>query len=163
MDEAVGNRAVAFRVAHMPALRLAGLLRRYAASPDAMHLLGEQWREFSHGPGGRIMDAGATLYGVHRGLFDTREDEYFSGVEIGSADEIPPPLTELLLPSHVTCAVIEHTGPVQDISQTTSKFLREAGCRLPKERSFDLIERYGKNFDPQAARGDIQLIIPVEA
>lgn len=146
----------------MPALRLAGFPRRYPASPDAMQLLGKQWQEFSHGPGGRIMDAGATLYGVHVGLFETPEDEYFSGVEIGPAEAIPAGLTELRLPPH-TCAVIEHPGPVQDISQTTSKFLREAGCRLEKERSFDLIERYGKNFDPQAARGDIQLIIPVEA
>lgn len=146
----------------MPALRLAGLLRRYPATPDAMQRLGKQWQEFSHGPGGRIMDARATLYGVHAGLFDTREDEYFSGVEIGPAEAVPAGLSELRLPP-LTCAVIEHPGPAQEISQTTSIFLREGGRRLAQVRPFDMIERYGKNFDPQAARGDIQLIIPVEA
>lgn len=154
------------RIAHMPAVRLAGLAARYPATPEAMRLLGAQWQQFSRGPGGRIMHAGATMYGVHIGLFgDSGEDEYFSGVEIDERQQVPDGLMERVLPA-VTCAVAGHEGTVGEISHATSHLLREvipaANRRLAANRPFDLIERYGKDFDPVSARGGIQLIIPVE-
>jgi len=154
------------RIALMPALRLVGLSRRYPATPEAMQLLAQQWQEFSRGPGGRIMDQGGTMYGVHIGLFgDSQEDEYFAGVELAASEPVPAGLADLRVPS-LTCAVIDHRGPVSEISHTTSALLRdglrESGKRLASTRPFDLIERYGPKFDPEAARGDIQLIVPVE-
>jgi len=167
MKQALNTESRSLRIAHMPALRLAGLSRRYPATPEAMLLLAKQWQEFAHGAGGKLLAAGPVMYGVHIGLFgNSGEDEYFSGVEIGAKDTIPAGLTELRLPP-MTCAVVEHDGSANEISHTTStaltKWLPESGHRLLPLRPFDLIERYGKNFDPQTARGDIQLIIPVES
>ena len=161
MKQAFRTEQQAPTVAHMPAIRLAGLMRRYPATPEAMAGLAKQWRDFAHGAGGALLAKGLVMYGIHIGLFDTNEDEYFSGVEIGARDKIPSGLSELRLPP-ITCAVIDHDGPVGEISQTTSMVLREGAVRLASVRPFDLIERYGKGFDPQIARGDIQLIIPVE-
>lgn len=166
MKQSLKTELEAPRIAHMPALRLAGLMRRYPATPETMKELGKQWQEFAHGAGGKLLATGPVMYGVHIGLFgDSGDDDYFSGIEIGTCDEIPAGLSELRLPA-ITCAVIDHAGPVSEISQTTSKALREdirqTGHRLAQSRPFDLIERYGKNFDPRTARGDIQLIIPVE-
>jgi AraC family transcriptional regulator len=154
------------QIAHMPAIRLAGLIARYPATPEAMRLLGAQWQQFSRSSGGRIMDAGAAMYGVHVGLFgDGGEDEYFSGVEISERQQVPEGLIERRLPA-VTCAVADHEGTVGEISHATSHLLRDAipvaNRRLAANRPFDLIERYGKDFDPVSARGGIQLIIPVE-
>jgi predicted transcriptional regulator YdeE len=161
MNQAAKMETTAPPIAHMPAIRLAGLVRRYPATAEAMAGLGKQWQDFAHGPGGRLLASGPIMYGVHIGLFDTNEDEYFCGVEIGAADAIPAGLTELRVPP-LGCAIINHDGPVSEISQTTSRFLRESTHRLAERRPFDLIERYGKDFDPTKARGDIQLIMPVE-
>jgi predicted transcriptional regulator YdeE len=166
MKQAIRTKPEAPRITPMPALRLAGLMRRYPATPEAMQELAKQWLDFAHGAGSKLLAAGPVMYGVHIGLFgDSGNDDYFSGVEIKTGEVIPAGLSELRLPP-MTCAVMDHKGPVGEISQTTSDFLREdiphTGHQLPRSRPFDLIERYGKNFDPQAARGDIQLIIPVE-
>lgn len=162
MKKALKTERQATRIAHMPALRLAGLMRRYPATADAMKKLGAQWQEFARGAGGRLLAQGPVTYGVHIGLFgDSGEDQYFSGVEIGTQDAVPAGLTEFRLPS-LTCAIIDHDGAVSEISQTTSKFLRDGSHPLARSRPFDLVERYGKNFDPASARGDIQLVIPVE-
>ncbi len=165
MKQAAKTKSEAPRIAHMPAMRLAGLMRRYPATPEAMTGLGQQWQDLAHGTAGKLLASGPIMYGVHIGLFDTNEVEYFSGVEIGAHESIPAGLSELRLPP-ITCAVMDHGGPVSEISQATSNFLREgirdAGHRLARLRPFDLIERYGTNFDPRIARGDIQLIIPVE-
>ena len=63
--------------------------------------------------------------------------------------------------------VIEHTGLVSEISRTTSDFLvnrlPNSDYRLASARPLDLIERYGKSFDPAKDAGDIELLIPVEA
>lgn len=162
MKPSIATEPAVHRIANMPALRLAGLSRRYPATPEAMRELGAQWRDFAHGAGARLLASGPVMYGVHIGLFDTNEDRYFSGIEIGPNEETPAGLAEMRLPA-ITCAVIDHGGTVGEISQTTSMFLREATHRLAQARPFDLIERYGKNFDPLKARGDIQLVIPVEA
>ena len=167
MKQALKTENRSPRIAHMPALRLAGLSRRYPATPEAMQRLAKQWQEFAHGAGGTLLAAGPVVYGIHIGLFgNSGEDEYFSGVEIGANDVIAAGLTELHLPP-VTCAIIDHGGLANEISLTTSaaltKWLPESGHRLALLRPFDLIERYGKNFDPRTARGDIQLIIPVES
>lgn len=161
MKQAIKTTPESPRIEHMPALRLAGLTRRYPATADAMKLLGAQWQEFAHGAGGALLAAGPVMYGIHIGLFGAESDEYFSGVEIGAHDRVPTGLSELRLPP-ITCAVIDHGGPASEISQTTSTYLREASHRLPSSRPFDLIERYGKNFDQRSASGDIQLIIPAE-
>jgi predicted transcriptional regulator YdeE len=166
MKPSIATEPAVHRIANMPALRLAGLSRRYPATPQAMRELGAQWRDFAHGAGARLLASGPVMYGVHIGLFDTNEDRYFSGIEIGPNEEIPAGLAEMRLGA-ITCAVIDHAGDAGEISQTISQFLREgirhSGHRLTKDRPFDLIERYGKNFDPMKARGDIQLVIPVEA
>lgn len=155
----------AFRVEQRPGLRLAGLSRRYPATPEAMMELGKQWMEFAHGPGGALLAAGPVMYGVHVGLFDNPEDEYFTGVEIGATDKIPPGLAELRIPP-LSYAVIEHAGLVSEISRTTSDVLTNqlpaSGNRLASARPLDLIERYGQKFDPAKGSGDIELLIPVE-
>jgi AraC family transcriptional regulator len=154
------------RVETRPALRLAGLTRRYPATPEAMQELGRQWMDLAHGPAGKLMTAGAVMYGVHAGLFgDGGKDDYTSGVEIGAVDKIPAGLVELRIPA-LTYAVIEHLGHVSGISLTTSDFLANrlprSAYRLATVRQFDLIERYGRNFDPAKGAGDIELLIPVE-
>ncbi len=154
------------RIEPIPAMRLAGLARSYPATAEAMQGLARQWQDLAHGPGGKLLAAGPVMYGIHTGLFgQSGEDEYFSGIEIGAQEPLPAGLSELRLPA-ITCAVIDHGGPAGDISQTTSILLRDGlhrmGRRLAEARPFDLIERYGRNFDPRTARGDIQLIVPVE-
>lgn len=155
------------RIVQMPAIRVAGLTRRYPATGEAMRMLSGQWQDFAHGPGGRLLAGGPVMYGIHAGLFgDGGEDDYTSGVEIGPRDAVPAGLAELRLPP-ITCAVIDHAGHASEISLTTSAYLRDwlpsSGYRLAPARPFDLIERYGKGFDPASGRGDMQLIIPVEA
>jgi predicted transcriptional regulator YdeE len=155
-----------FRVEKRPALRLAGLSRRYPATPEAMMELGKQWMEFAHGPGGALLAAGPVMYGIHVGLFDQPEDEYFSGVELGATEKIPAGLVELRVPP-LSYAVIEHAGLVSEISRATSNFLANglpaSPHRLDTARPLDLIERYGRKFDPAKGAGDIELLIPVEA
>jgi predicted transcriptional regulator YdeE len=154
-----------FRVEQRPALRLAGLSRRYPATPEAMMELGKQWMDFAHGSGGALLAAGPVMYGVHVGLFDKPEDEYFSGVEIGGSEKIPSGLAELRIPP-LSYAVVEHAGLVSEISRTTSNFLAStlpaSSYRLAAARPLDLIERYGQKFDPAKGSGDIELWIPVE-
>lgn len=155
-----------FRVEQRPALRLAGLRRSYPATPEAMMELGTQWMDFAHGPGGALLAAEPVMYGIHAGLFDKPEDEYFSGVEIGGTAKIPPGLVELRIPP-LSYAVIEHAGLVSEISRATSNFLANelpaSAYRLDASRPLDLIERYGRKFDPAKGSGDIELLIPVEA
>jgi predicted transcriptional regulator YdeE len=155
------------RVERRPAFRIAGLVRRYPATPEAMQALGQQWMELAHGPAGALLANGPVMYGIHVGLFgDSGEDEYTSGVEIGASEKIPAGLIELRIPA-LDYAVIQHTGLVSEISLTTSDFLVNRlpafSYRLAGARPLDLIERYGKNFDPAKGAGDIELLIPVEA
>ncbi len=165
MSQTSQTEPASHRITHLPALRLAGLSRRYPATPEAMREIGKQWQDFAHGAGGKLLASGPVMYGVHIGLFGNGgEDEYFTGVAIGAGDPLPASLTERHLPA-ITCAVIDHAGHASQISQTTGKLMRElsgSGPRLAQKRPFDLIERYGKGFDPQTASGDIQLIVPVE-
>lgn len=165
MQQAQNTESVVPRIANFAALRVAGLSRRYPATAEAMRLLGQHWQDFAHGAGGKLLAAGPVMYGIHIGLFgDGGEDDYMSGVEIGAGDEVPSGLSELCLPP-ITCAVIDHAGSASEISLTTAvllDWLTRSGLRLANPRPFDLIERYGVGFDPGTARGDIQLIVPVE-
>lgn len=164
MNQTQKTEANAHRIVQMSAIRLAGLVRRYPATPEAMRALPAQWQDFAHGAG-KLLASGPILYGVHAGLFGNGgENEYFSGIEIDAQEPLPAGFSELYL-SAMTCAVIDHAGHASEISQTTGKLLRElsgSGPRLAQKRLFDLIERYGKGFDPQSGRGDIQLIVLVE-
>ena len=167
MKQAQGVENETIRIERRPALRIAGLVKRYPATPEAMQTLGKQWMELAHGPAGAILANGPVMYGIHIGLFgDSGEDEYTSGVELRASDEIPSGLIELRIPA-LDYAVVEHTGLVSEISQTTSDFLVNrlpaSSYRLAGARPLDLIERYGKNFDPAKGAGDIELLIPVEA
>ncbi len=88
MNQALKTELPAPRIAEMPPLRLAGLSRRYPATPEAMQLLGKQWQELAHGVGAALLAGSPVMYGVHIGLFDTNEDEDFSGVEVGSVQRV---------------------------------------------------------------------------
>lgn len=155
-----------------PAGRYVGIVRRYAVGE--LGRLPGQWEEFQRHLT-HIDRAGvAAAYGVVRLVEpapaaaeqDAAEEvmvEYASVLPESSGLRPRGELTTVSVPA-LRVARFEHTGHISGIHASTSgAFESLAAAGLRSEGRYELVERYGPEFDPRSGYGPVGLLLPIAA
>jgi|SRR4051812_49194230 AraC family transcriptional regulator len=148
------------RIIEAPALTIAGTRAHYTAATK--HGMAAQWQRLiarlDRIPG-RI---GRIAWGVVANMSDAGVD-YLAGVEVAETAAVTGDLVIVSVPAQ-HYAAFNHDGTVAEIGATMhaiAQWFPRSGLERASGGAADLLERYGEKFDPRAARGDIQLWVPI--
>lgn len=151
--------------ANVPSKKIAGLAEKYYFGDDVFDPT-EQWAKLSSLLGKIPGKKENITYGVSIDLEDAKGIEYLCGVEVFPATttvDLSDNLHIKQLPTFAY-AVFDHNGHVSQIQQTCDliwkQWFPQSDYRTPEEADF-FFERYGKKFDPDQGKGDIEIWIPV--
>lgn len=145
----------------LPATTYVGLPRTYATAE--LGGIPKQWEEFQQHLAGLDPLTVTEAYGLVRNASPNGEDvEYVCAVQANLGLEPVGELSELKLP-RMRVAKFAHRGHIAGIKATTravfEQALPKAGLRAPGP--IDLIEHYGKDFDPRSGYGTVGLWVSV--
>jgi AraC family transcriptional regulator len=148
------------RFAARDAFRVAGLAARYTFASNGG--IPAQWRRFQPHIGHLPGQIGDVAYGVCRPA-DGAAFDYVCGVEIADVADLPPELTQLVVPAQ-RYAVFTHRGHVSGLRRTTQAIWNEVLPTAPyRVAAGPDFERYDARFDPESGRGVVEIWVPVTA
>jgi AraC family transcriptional regulator len=164
------TKKLAPRFENRAGLLIAGLGVRYRE--QNAEAFGKQWQRFAPFIGRVQGQVGPFTYGVVLGSFGGEEGfEYVTGVAVSSFAGVPPDFRRLTIPAQ-RYAVFIHTGDVSGIRDTVYSIKKEwlpkwmipgqVSAWLEGTEQPDFFERYGKDFDPKAGTGKIEIWVPVK-
>jgi predicted transcriptional regulator YdeE len=141
------------------ALRLAGLNQRYTLETRAG--IPRQWEGFVERDSGLPGRVGTARYGVAWNAGGDCSFDYLTGVEVSSADRLPPDFVTLDIPAS-RHAVLGHHGPVSEIPRTFETIWTRwvPDCGLKVARDAPCVERYSSDWNPATGAG-MEIWIPL--
>jgi AraC family transcriptional regulator len=141
-------------------LLIAGLSSRYTF--ETSEGIPRQWQRFAPYIGNLAGQIGPETYGVSHNFDDSGSFEYIAGVQVSHL-AAPPDGFETVCIGRQRYAVFQHGQHVSMLRRTHysiwNKWLPDSGKLTADAPNF---ERYGKQFDPVAGIGPIELWVPVE-
>lgn len=121
-----------------------------------------QWQRFQPYIGNILGQVGQTAYGVIYNSDGAGRFDYLSGVEVSDFSRLSDGLSRVQIPAQ-RYAVFSHRGHVSAIRSTCdaiwNKWLPESGHQAAGGPFF---ERYGKEFNPQAGMGGVEIWIAIK-
>jgi AraC family transcriptional regulator len=151
---------------HGPLL-IAGLQAPYTF--ETLDDIPKHWERFVPQIGSGRGRVGEAAYGL---CIDTSAGnegfDYVTGVQVADLANLPAEWVGVQIPAQ-TYAIFSHPGHVSTIRETAraigEDWLPKSGREpAPTSRGEpNLIERYGRQFDPETGTGDIELWLPIKA
>jgi len=145
----------------LPAATYVGLARTYAIA--GLGGIPDQWGEFQRHLAGLDREKVGAGYGIIRNAAPNGETlEYVCAVPAGKGLEAGDGLTEFSLPE-MKIARFEHRGHIAGIKATTRAIFEDAlpAAGLKPVGPVDLIEVYGRDFDPRSGFGTVGMWVHV--
>ena len=146
---------------------IAGLRGHYTF--ETLDDIPAQWARFAPYIGNIPGQVGEADYGLCIDMLTgTNGFDYLTGVEIADSTNLPPDWVTVRIPAQ-SYAIFSHDGHVSTIRDTARRigeeWLPDSGREIAQISAGqpNLIERYGKEFDPQSGTGDIELWLPIKA
>jgi AraC family transcriptional regulator len=122
-----------------------------------------QWQRFGPHIGHVPNQRGPETYGLCVNPDNSGSFEYVAGVRVSEFSDLPEGLSGTRVPKR-RYAVFTHKGHVSQLRRTHytiwNKALPESGVQVADAPSF---ERYGKDFNPAAGLGLIEVWMPIKA
>jgi AraC family transcriptional regulator len=151
---------------HGPLL-MAGLQARYTC--ETLDDIPKQWERFISQVRKISSRVGEADYGlcIDMSAGDNGFD-YVTGVQVSDLANLPAEWVGVRIPAQ-TYAVFSHLGHVSTIRHIAraigEEWLPQSGREpaQPSRGEPNLIERYGRQFDPNTGTGDIELWLPIKA
>jgi AraC family transcriptional regulator len=146
----------------LPTGTYVGLARTYEVSQ--LGGIPDQWAEFQRHLAGLDPDRVGAAYGIVRNAAPNGEDvEYVCAIPAGRGLNAESGLIEFSLPE-MTVAKFAHKGHIAGIKATTGAIFEQAlpAAGLKPVGPVDLIEVYGRDFDPRSGFGTVGLWVHVE-
>jgi AraC family transcriptional regulator len=138
---------------------IAGLSARYTFPKNEG--IPHQWQKFGPHIGNLSGQDGPETYGVSCNFDNSGNFEYIAGVKVKDFGDLPEGFATMRL-SPQRYAVFRHPGHVSMLRRTHytiwNKWLPASGMKSADAPNF---ERYGKDFDPRAGTGTIEVWLPV--
>lgn len=149
------------------AMLIAGLRGHYTF--ETLDDIPALWARFAPHLGNIPGQLGEADYGLCIDMSaGTNGFDYVAGVEVADLSNLPSDWTGVRIPAQ-SYAIFPHHGHVSTIRDTARRigeeWLPSSGCE-PAQTSpgqANLIERYGKEFDPTTGTGDIELWLPIKS
>lgn len=142
------------------ALTVAGLCEHYAGDTAGIPA---QWQKLAPYLGQVAQQVGQTAFGVCFNFADGGVFDYLCGVEVSSAEDLPPGWQTLVLPEGQTYAVFRHQEHVSLVRHTChSIFARWLPQSDYQSSDAPFFERYGPEFDGRTGQGGLEVWVPVE-
>ena len=148
------------RLIEAPALTIAGTRAHYSAATK--HGMAAQWQQLIARLDQILGRIGRIAWGVVANMSEAGVD-YLAGVEVAEATSVTGDLVMVSVPAQ-RYAAFKHDGTVAEIGaamHAIAQWFPQSGLVRERGSAADLLERYGEKFDPRAARGDIQLWVPI--
>jgi len=141
-------------------LTIAGLGGTF--TPESRAGIPELWKRFAPHIGKVPGQVGQAAYGVSN--MRAGSIDYTAGVEVSDASKLPDGLRQVRVTAK-TYAVFEHRGHVSTVPDTvgaiTNDWLPNSGWAIAGGPQ--VIERYGKDFDPKTSSGLTEILIPLKS
>lgn len=138
---------------------IAGLAARYEyENKDGIPA---QWQRFNDYVGNIAGEVEGAAYGVCANS-DATGFDYITGVEVTDFSEVDRELTRIRIPAQ-RYAVFSHGGPISTIRNTIQAIWGEWMPRSGYEvADAPVMERYGKEFDPETGSGGFEIWVPTK-
>ena len=150
---------------HGPLL-IAGLQAHYTF--ETLDDIPKLWERFAPYIGQVAGQLGEADYGLCLNMFAGSEGfDYVTGVQVAELSNLPSGWVGVRVPAQ-KYAIFSHPGHVSTIRDTARAIGEEWLPRSGREPALtspgepNLIERYGKDFDPNTGKGDIELWLPIK-
>jgi len=125
------------------------------------------WQRFAPHIGRVPNQVGPVAYGVVLSLSKDGSCDYVAGVEVSDLSLLSAEFAQLSIPAH-RYAIFDHHEHVSKLGETIgaiwNKWLPGSGVELAHDPKGTpaLFERYGKAFNPQEGKGDVEVWVPVK-
>ena len=141
-----------------PALRLAGLIERYAMTKAAT--IPAQWQRFQQYIGHVAGAVPGRAYGVVGPMTEDDQDfEYMAGVEVQEHAELPKEFKLWTIPAG-RFARIRHSGHISTIRDTCAAIFEDwlpASGFAQRTDTMSFLEFYGEDFNPVSGLGTVEI------
>ncbi len=140
---------------------IVGVSKSY--NQETMSKAGTQWSDFKDKAASIPNTKGHTLYGICYNYNDMGDMDYLTGVEVQNFDDVPSHMEKIRLEPQ-TYARFEYEGPVNKMDEAWTHIFEEWIPQNEEKylKGEPMIERYGRDFDPQRMEGRVEILIPLQ-